>query len=83
MTQKSVFTLGVLEIAGIGLASGVSGGAIASLAGYKFDTVVPCCAAIGVFVLPVLWFGAGMMLARVIRRPRTTRAVTSTTGLVA
>ena len=52
MTQTKAFTLGVLELAGIGFASGVSSGVAASLAGCGFDTVVPCCAAVGLVALP-------------------------------
>ncbi len=83
MAQLQVTPLGGLEIAGIGFASGVSAGTLASLAGCQFDTVVPCCAAIGVIALPILWFGAGVKLARLIRRPEATRTVTSTNGLIA
>ena len=83
MAETKVFKLGVLELAGVGFASGVLTGAAASLAGCNFDTVVPYGAAVGVVALPVLWFGAGARLARVIRRPRSTRAVASTNGLTA
>lgn len=83
MAQRSIYTLGVLEIAGIGFASGVLGGAAASLAGFHFDTVVPYCAAFGVFALPVLWFGAGVKFVRLVRRPHRPRAVASRTGLIA
>ncbi len=83
MAQNKVFTLGVLELAGIGLASGVCSGAAASLAGCNFDTVVPCCAAAGLVGLPVLWLSAGVTLSRVLRRTRSTRVVTSANGLTA
>ena len=83
MAQTKVFKLGVLELAGIGFASGVLSGAACSLAGYNFDIVVPYCAASGVVALPVLWFGAGVKLSRVIRRPRRPRVVPSTNGLIA
>ncbi len=82
MPENKSFKLGVLEVAGMGFASGVLSGAAASLAGCNFDTVVPCCAAVGLVALPALWFGAGVRLSRVLRRPPS-RVVTSTNGLVA
>ena len=83
MAQTKVFTLGVLELAGIGFASGVSSGAAASLAGCNFDTVVPCCAAAGLIGLPLLWLSAGVTWSRRLRRTRRTHVITVPNRLVA
>ena len=75
--------MGFLEIGGIGFVAGVLSGAGAALAGNAFETVLPYCAAIGTVGVPVLWFGAGVRLSRLLRRPRTTRVVPAAGGLIA
>ena len=83
MLQQSSTHVGALDVTGIGFASGVLCGTVASLAGYAGDTMVPACAAIAAVAAPALWFSAGVRLLRAIRRPRRLPVPAATNRLVA
>ena len=64
MAQQRTPRLGLLELVGIGFATGVSAGTVASYALGGPNLSAPCTGALGAALLPVLWLGVASPVLR-------------------